>query len=67
MNAVRWVHDQDAEGAVRITLAEAATLQGFPADYPFRGTKTARFRQVDDTVPPKMAAAVIGALCGVSA
>lgn len=53
---------QDAEGSVRIELHEAAILQSFPADYPFQGTKTARFRQVGDAVCPRLAAAVVGAL-----
>lgn len=57
-------HFQDSPNAVRIELHEAAVLQSFPADYPFRGTKTARFRQCGDAVPPTLASAVIGALSG---
>lgn len=55
---------QFAEESVRVSVEEAAVLQGFRRDYPWRGTKTARFRQVGDAVPPPMAAAVVGALTG---
>jgi DNA (cytosine-5)-methyltransferase 1 len=50
--------------ALRISLSEAAVLQGMRPDYPFHGTKTSQFRQVGDVVPPAMAAAVVGALRG---
>jgi DNA (cytosine-5)-methyltransferase 1 len=51
--------------AVRLTIEQAGVLQSFPADYPWRGTKTARFRQAGDAVPPLLAAAVLGELLGV--
>jgi DNA (cytosine-5)-methyltransferase 1 len=50
---------------LKITQEEAAVLQGFRADYPFQGTKTARFRQIGDAVPPLLARAVIAALVRV--
>ena len=50
--------------AVRLTIEQAGVLQSFPADYPWRGTKTARFRQAGDAVPPLLAAAVLGELLG---
>lgn len=50
--------------AVRITVEQAAVLQGMPPDHPFAGTKTQRFQQVGDLVPPPLAAAVIAALTG---
>ena len=52
--------------AVRITQEEAAILQGFRPDYPFQGSKTSRFRQIGNAVPPTWASAIIGALAGVS-
>ena len=56
---------QDSDGAVRIQIHEAAILQSFPADYPFQGSKSSRFSQIGNAVPPRLAAAVIGALTGL--
>jgi len=39
----------------RLTVKECATLQDFPADHPFRGNQTSRYRQVGNAVPPKLA------------
>ena len=53
---------QNAPGSVRVTVEQAAVLQGFPPDHPWQGSKTARFRQVGDAVPPPVAAAVVAPL-----
>jgi DNA (cytosine-5)-methyltransferase 1 len=47
-----------ATGRRRLTVEECATLQGFPADHPWQGTKTSRYRQVGNAVPPALAYAV---------
>lgn len=52
---------QKSKGAVKITLREAATLQGFPTDYQFRGTSSTLWRQVGDAVIPKMAQLLVEA------
>ncbi len=45
--------------ARRVTVAEAAVLQGFPADFPFQGSKTSQFRQVGNAVNPAIAEVVL--------
>jgi DNA (cytosine-5)-methyltransferase 1 len=47
-----------ATGRRRLTIAECATLQDFPDDHPWQGTKTAQYRQVGNAVPPTLARVV---------
>lgn len=58
------VHPTGAN-AIRVSVPEAAILQGFRPDYPFQGTRTAQFRQVGNAVPPPLAAAVLSVVLPV--
>ncbi len=62
-------HDSAVSGsqqanAVRVSLAEAACLQGFPDGHPWMaaGSKTAAFRCIGNAIPPAMALAALRAV-----
>jgi DNA (cytosine-5)-methyltransferase 1 len=61
----QWELRADDE-SVRISVEEAAILQSFPADYPWRGTKTARYTQVGNAVPPLLAEHVLAMASGIA-
>jgi DNA (cytosine-5)-methyltransferase 1 len=47
--------------AVRVTVSQAAILQGFRPDYPWQGSRTRQFEQVGNAVPPPLARHVLKA------
>lgn len=56
------VSRQNAEGGVRVTVAEGGVLQSFPPDYPWRGSRTKQYQQVGNAIPPLLAAHILAAL-----
>ncbi len=50
--------DLYGERGPKLTVEQAAIIQGFPADWEFQGRKTAAYRQVGNAFPPPVAEAV---------
>jgi DNA (cytosine-5)-methyltransferase 1 len=55
----RW--PSQYKNAVRVSVEEAAVLQGFGADYPWQGSRTRRFLQIGNAVCPPVARLVVEA------
>ncbi|MEU5849637.1 DNA cytosine methyltransferase [Saccharopolyspora shandongensis] len=53
-----WDPTRGRSGMVRLTVEQAARLQGFPPDWHFAGRKTARYRQVGHASPPPVGRAL---------
>lgn len=53
---------QYGDETVRVEVHEAAALQSFRPDYPWRGSRTQQFRQIGNAVPPLLAAHCLAAL-----
>jgi len=51
-------HASNWTGAVRMTVAQLAALQSFPAGFVFHGNTTAQHKQVGNAVPPLLARAL---------
>lgn len=55
-----WHKERQPPGTIRVTNAELGVLQGFPADYPWRGPRIGQ--QIGNAVPPPLAAAILSAV-----
>jgi DNA (cytosine-5)-methyltransferase 1 len=53
------------KGYPKLTPEQAALLQGFPADWEFAGSRTARYKQIGNAFPPPVAHAVASAIADV--
>ncbi|MFI8850841.1 DUF6339 family protein [Streptomyces sp. NPDC053499] len=54
----RWDPELGKDGLVRLTVGQAALLQGFQEGWRFEGGKTARYRQVGNACPPPVGEAL---------
>ncbi|MEU1851803.1 DNA cytosine methyltransferase [Streptomyces sp. NPDC019990] len=53
-----WDPELGRDNMVKITVEQAALLQGFPASWEIAGRKTARYRQVGHATPPPVGEAL---------
>ena len=54
--AGKRIDDQSVPSFIRrITVSEAAALQGFPPDFVFKGSQCDKYRQIGNSVPPPFA------------
>ena len=60
-NAAKGVTKSRNDG-IRLTIAEGAVLQTFPAGYPFQGTQSQQWTQLGNAIPPLLAEAILKAV-----
>ncbi|MFJ8963894.1 DNA cytosine methyltransferase [Lentzea sp. NPDC102401] len=53
-----WNPELGRAGMVKLTVDQAAALQGFPPEWQFAGRKTARYRQIGHASPPPVGRAL---------
>lgn len=58
-SARSWTRESTGE---QLNIAEASLLQGFPADFPWSGSRTRQFLQVGNVVIPQVAAELLSAV-----
>ncbi len=51
--------DQDGTEAIKLTVEEALILQGCEPDFPVQGSRTKKFEQIGNMIPPPWAAAIL--------
>lgn len=51
---------------IKLTVEDALILQSFRSNYPVQGTKTKKFEQVGNAVPPVLSMKVVGAITGAA-
>jgi DNA (cytosine-5)-methyltransferase 1 len=54
----RWPRSDDPAEMLKITVDQAAVLQGFPSEWRITGRKTARYRQIGHATPPPVGRAL---------
>lgn len=61
-NDVGWYTPHSFVQLAPLSLREALILQTFSPDYPLRGSKESKYRQVGDSIPRSLASAILSAL-----
>jgi DNA (cytosine-5)-methyltransferase 1 len=56
-----WMRVHDGE-ILRVSVDDAAQLQGFPRGYPWQGSRTRQFHQIANAIPVGLASACLGAV-----